>query len=126
MKSLFPEMEAELALDRLAASRETRQRARDYLRPRPGFERWVEQHLTKNGPQVDANIIFEACDQFEIKPAMTMFMVMGAMWRVGKLWREPFPNHPSGEKCYLYGIKGVHAKPQKKVKKELATGTAFP
>ncbi len=109
MKSLFPEMDAEIAADRLGERREAVQRAREFLAMNAGIERWVMGRL-KEGPKVDANLMLEAIELSEIpqtsmRAGMNVLWTTYALWRVGKIRRKPFPNHPSGEKCFIYSLK---------------------
>lgn len=114
MKSLFPDMEAELAQDRVAERREAKQLARQYIALHSGFEKFIMNHLKEHGPSVDANMMLAMFELTEVGKAEYMMRVMTtamAMWRVGILWRREFPNHPSNERCYTYGIKGTHQRP---------------
>lgn len=116
--TLFPEMDKEIAEGRLAERREARQRAREYLRGKEGHEKWIIKTLTEKGPQLDASMFFELSELCDtggasggFKQGMPVFAVAHAMWLTGKLWRREFPDHPSGEKAFTYGIKGVHSIP---------------
>jgi hypothetical protein len=111
MRSLFPEMEREIASDRLAERREMTQRAREYLRDKHGFEEFITKRLQESGPEVDANLglfMAELCEVGHGHATLTVILVADAMWRVGKLWRKEIKTHPSGVTCYLYGIRGLH------------------
>lgn len=112
MKTLFPEMDKAITEDRLAQRREEKQRARDYLRDKAGYESWLIIKLTKDGPTVDANMMLEISELADIsdgteimKSAMTMITVAHAMWLLGKLSKEPAHNHPAGPGCFLYGLR---------------------
>lgn len=114
MKTLFPEMDREIALDRLAERRELRQRAHDYLRDKQGFQDFILKHLTEHGPSVDANVMLAMSELVEVgnlNETLKVMLVTYAMWRTGKLWRKEFPNHPCNERCFTYGIKGIHPIP---------------
>lgn len=115
MKTLFPEMDAEVASDRLAERRERAQRAREFLARHYGWERFVLNHLKAEGPAVDVNLAqaaAELCDWQDGKSHTRAFaLALGtclSMWAVGKLWRREFKGHPCGENCWRYGIKGAH------------------
>lgn len=116
MKSLFPKMEQELASDRLAARREEVQRAREYLRANSGFEIFILDHLAKQGPSVDVTMALTMSALCELKATrnfgqcLNVLPVAMALWRIGKLWRKEFPNHPCGEQCFIYGLRGQHPK----------------
>jgi len=116
MKSLFPEMEREIASDRLAEQREQRQRAKEWLAANPGLVKWILDRLEESGPTLDANLFLELSSLRDvrepiIKEALDIFAAMWALWLNGVLWRNEFKNHPSGEACYTYGIKGFHKQP---------------
>ena len=108
-------MDREIALDRLADRRERRQRAREYLAGKDNFETWIVNKLKRDGPTADASMVMEIIELCEsgvsddwnehgIKSGLQIMMVAHAMWLLGKLRREEFPNHPSGEKCFIYRL----------------------
>jgi len=116
MKSLFPEMEREIAQDRLAERREAKQRACEFLRRNPGFEKFVMSHLEKHGPDLDINMWIALSDNCDVPmpEAAKIVIAVWALWKTGKLWTRKFPNHPCGATCYLYGIRGVHVNEEAK------------
>ena len=118
MKSLFPEFEKDIAESKLAERRERQQQARHWLSSHEGHRKWIISTLEKEGPQLDANLFFKIADLRDcvgldiFKEAMEMFLACEALWLIGELWREPFPDHPSGEPVLRYGIIGKHRKPE--------------
>lgn len=113
MKTLFPEMDAEIASDRLAERREAVQRPHHYLKDKAGYESWILSRLAKS-PAVDANMMLEISELVDLKnehrvdvltPSLNIMFVAYAMWRVGKIARKPFPNHPCNEPCFIYSLK---------------------
>lgn len=112
MKSLFPDMDKEIADDRKASKREKVQRARDYLKDRD--LKWLINYLLEHGPQTEHVAMLEAMDEeYHFKDAtkqgFNVLCDLYALWFVRKLWRKPMGRHlGSGEESYLYGIRGVH------------------
>lgn len=109
-------MEAELASDRKAARRELVQRAREYLNNHRGCEAFILKYLNEHGPDSDANMMLAMAELCKVQTfsdqCMKIFSTTWALWLTGILWRKEFPNHPSGEKCFIYGIRGLHPKSQ--------------
>lgn len=112
MKSLFPEMDKEILDDRKAARREQAQRARDWLKGRDLS--WLINYLLEKGPSTEHVLMIEAMDEeYHFKNASKrgcdVLATVYALWLVKKLWRRWLGVHPgSGEKYYLYGVRGVH------------------
>lgn len=112
--SLFPEMDREVAEDRLATKRERVQHARARLKNYEKVAAWVMAELLRDGPQVEINLgqkVLELRDSKEpalFREFLDVLTVIVDLWLVGKLWRKEFKNHPSGERCYIYGIRGRH------------------
>jgi hypothetical protein len=113
MKSLFPDMDKEIADDRKAAKREQVQRARDHLKGRD--LNWLVNYLLEKGPQTEHWMMWEAMEEeYQLKDAskrgMDVLLDLYALWLVRKLWRVKVGIHPgSGEESYKYGVRGVHA-----------------
>lgn len=121
MKSLFPEMEAEIRQDRRAERRERQQRARDYLRGRDLS--WVINHLLEHGPKTECQLLLAThdihFDHDDQRWAMTgeMLGCLIALARVGKLWKASQGIHPgAGVESFLFGIRGVHQRPSKEAR----------
>lgn len=112
MESLFPEMELEIRSDRKAARRERAQHERQYLRARD--LNWLINRLLDRGPATEHVLLLEVMEEeYEIEDgsnrSLDLLRDLFALSRVGKLWAKPVGIHPgSGEKSYLFGIKGVH------------------
>lgn len=117
MKTLFPEMDAETREDRLAAKREQRQRARDYLRG--ADTSWLINRLLDKGPSSELTMLMEIADEnlSEEEHAAQTLAVMRQLWnfwQVGKLWRQSLGVHPgAGCESFRFGIRGVHPIPAK-------------
>lgn len=113
MKSLFPDMDKEIADDRKAAKREQVQHARAYLKGRD--LNWLVNYLLEHGPRTEHVAMIEAMDEeYQLKDAskqgMNVLCDLYALWLVKKLWRRKVGIHPgSGEESYEYGVRGVHA-----------------
>jgi len=108
MKSLFPEIENEIREDRLAARREQRQRARDYLRNRD-FS-WTVNRLLEKGPQTECQLLLQYMEEVGGPDAGNVINDLMALWRVGKLWRRCLGYHAgAGCNTYLFGIRRVHS-----------------
>lgn len=112
MKTLFPEFEKDIALSRLAERRESRQRAREYLAGKSGYEKWILKKLSENGEMADASMMVEIASLSDVadcgeavKSGMNMMLVAHAMWVIGKLKRKEFKGHPSGQLCFIYSLR---------------------
>lgn len=108
MKTLFPEMDAEIRDERKAAKRERVQRARRYLRGRDVC--WLIDYLVDHGPQTEhAAVIAKYEAGGVLADGCGVIDDMVALWLVGKLWRQSQGVHPgSGCEYFLYGIRKVH------------------
>ena len=118
MKTFFPEMDKEIAEGRLAERREARQLARKTLADNQGMRKWILGRLKENGPSTDLYLAFQLFEilngskAYTIALSMMPIVVAFAMWKDGELWRRDFIGHPSGQKCFMYGIKGRHEVPK--------------
>ena len=112
MKSLFPEMEAEIREDRKASKREERQRARDYLRRQDTS--WLVNRLLDKGPESECNLLMEVMqlDVGEQERDVLSSRLCGqlhSLWVIGKFWRKSLGIHPgAGVQSFRFGIRGVH------------------
>jgi len=114
MKTLFPEMDAEIREDRKAARREGQQRARDYLRGKDTS--WLVNQLLDRGPQREHQLLFRYIEEFgdELSKLSEVEGSLVSLWLVRKLWRTAPKFVPEvGEVSYLYGIRKVHPYPKK-------------
>jgi hypothetical protein len=117
VKTFFPEMDKEIADDRLAERREARQLARKTLADNQGMRKWILGRLKENGPSTDLDLSFQLSEILNGSKAVTIALSMMpsvvafAMWTDGELWRRDFVGHPSGQKCFTYGIRGKHEVP---------------
>lgn len=114
-KTLFPEMDTEIARDRLAERREQTQRAREFLRGKEKIQEFILSRLRKGGPAYDVQIADEVRDlgpTVRFKDWADTVFSLSAMWKLGRLWRVEVPDHPCGELVCLYGIRGEHQRPK--------------
>lgn len=112
MKSLFPDMEAEIRQDREALRRELAQHARQWLKGRDIS--WLINRLIEKGPQAEVVLLLdrlEDCYGDNVRDGYDVLTQLHALWLFGKLWKRRIGPHPSGEVSYLYGIRRVHAAP---------------
>lgn len=115
---LFPEIAQEIHDDRSAILRKAAQvtrhhkrKAEDYLKGRD--TEWIIDYLIDNGPQTEFALMHERMD-CELDEIGGVFADVWSLWRVGRLWRASQGKHPAvGEVSFLYGIRGVHAVPDK-------------
>lgn len=114
MKTLFPEMDKEIAEGRLADRRQCRQGARAWISRHKGYEKFIIKKLTDDGPTADftmMRIISELTstgdwrDNRGLDCSLNVHTTCWAMWVLGVLNRKEFPNHPSGEKCFIYSLR---------------------
>jgi hypothetical protein len=82
MKSLFPEMEKEIAENRLALRRERIQHARHFLAQNKGYEQQVFKMLSEDGPSVDANMFRKFADSLDLdfRSAIPVMIAAHALW----------------------------------------------
>jgi hypothetical protein len=94
-------MDRDVALNKLDARRERRQRAREFLAKQSALVESFTSILKSNGSTTEPSLFMEFKD---FDKAINGCAVLWAMWSLGKLRRKEFANHPSGEKCYTYTL----------------------